>query len=62
MVAKGYHQRYGINYDEIISPMVMLKSIRIMLALAAHFDYEIWQMDVRTTFLNREMDEEVYMI
>ena len=40
----------------------MLKSIRIMLALAAYFDYEIWQMDVRTSFLNRELEEEVYMI
>ena len=40
----------------------MLKSIRIMLALTAHFDYEIWQMDVRTTNLNGELDEEVYMI
>ena len=42
--------------------MAMLKSIRIMLALAAHFDYEIWQMDVRTAFLNGELEEEVYMI
>ena len=41
LVAKGYRQRYGIDYDETFSPVAMLKSIRIMLALAAHFDYEI---------------------
>ena len=62
LVAKGYRQRYGIDYDETFSPVAMLKFIQIMLALAAHFDYEIWQMDVRTAFLNREMEEEVYMI
>ena len=41
LVAKGYCQHYGIDYDETFSPVAMLKSIRIMLALAAHFDYEI---------------------
>ena len=62
LVAKGYRQRYGIDYEETFSPVAMLKSIRIMLALAAYFDYEIWQMDVRTAFLNGELEEEVYMI
>ena len=61
LVAKGYRQRYGIDYDETFSPVAMLKSIRIMLALAAYFDYEIWQMDVRTAFLNGELEEEVYI-
>ena len=40
----------------------MLKSIRIILDIAAYFDYEIWQMDVKTTFLNGNLDEDVYMI
>ena len=40
----------------------MLKSIQIMFAIAAHLDYEIWQIDVKTAFLNRELEEEVYMI
>ena len=39
----------------------MLKSIRIMLAIAVYHDYEIWQMDVKTTFLNKNLEEEVYM-
>ena len=62
LVAKGYRQCYGIDYDETFSPVAMLKFIWIMLALAAHFDYKIWQMDVRTAFLNEELEEEVYMI
>ena len=61
LVAKGYRQRQGIDYDETFSPVAMLKSIRILLAIAAHYDYEIWQMDVKTTFLNENLSEEVYM-
>ena len=41
LVAKRYHQHYGIDYDEIFSSMEMLKSIQIMLAIAIHLDYEI---------------------
>ena len=41
LIVKGYHQRYSVDYDEIFSPMAMLKSIRILLAIAANFDYEI---------------------
>ena len=40
----------------------MLKSVRIMLAIAAFYDYEIWQMDVKTAFLNGFLEEELYMI
>ena len=40
----------------------MLKSVRIMLAIAAFFNYEIWQMDVKTAFLNGNIEEELYMI
>ena len=62
LVEKGYSQKYGIDYDETFSPMAMLKSIRIILAIAAYYDYEIWQMDVKTAFLNGHLQEEVYMI
>ena len=40
----------------------MIKSIRIVLAIAAHYDYKVWQMDVKTVFLNRNLEEEVYII
>ena len=46
LVAKGYRQVQGVDYDETFSPVAKLKSVRIMLALAAYYDYEIWQMDV----------------
>ena len=50
VIAKGYHQRQGIDYDETLSPIAMLKSIRILLSIDAHYDYEIWKMDVKTAF------------
>ena len=40
LVAKGYRQRQGVDYDEIFSPIAMIKSIRILLAIAAHYDHE----------------------
>ncbi|WRX11509.1 Reverse transcriptase [Theobroma cacao] len=61
LVAKGYKQRQGIDFEETFSPIAMLKSIRILLAIAAYHDYEIWQMDVKTSFLNGNLQEEVYM-
>ncbi|KAL0430373.1 UNVERIFIED_CONTAM: Retrovirus-related Pol polyprotein from transposon TNT 1-94 [Sesamum radiatum] len=61
LVAKGFKQIHGIDYDETFSPVAMLKSIRILLAIASYFDYEIWQMDVKTAFLNGYLEEEVYM-
>ena len=62
LVAKGFTQIQGIDYDETFSPIAMFKSIRIMLAIAAFHDYEIWQLDIKTTFLNGKLDEEVYMV
>ena len=61
LMAKGYRKRQGVDYDETFSPVAMLKSIRILLAIAAHYDYEIWKMDVKITFLNGNLTEEVYM-
>ena len=40
----------------------MLKSVRVLLAIDAHFNYEIWQMDVKTAFLNGNIEEELYMV
>ena len=62
IVAKGFRQVQGVDYDETFSPVAMLKSVRIMLAIAAFHDYEIWQMDVKTAFLNGFIKEEFYMM
>ena len=62
LVAKGFRQVQGVDYDETFSPVAMLKSVRIMLAIAAFHDYEIWQMDVKTAFLNGFLEEELYMM
>jgi len=61
LVAKGYTQTHGVDYDETFSPVAMLKSIRILIAIAAFYDYEIWQMDVKTAFLNGKLTEDVFM-
>jgi hypothetical protein len=61
LVAKGFRQVQGVDYDETFSPVAMLKSIRIILAIAMYFNYEIWQMDVKTAFRNGNLDEDMYM-
>ena len=59
---KGFRQVQGVDYDETFSPIAMLKSVQIMLAIAAFYDYEIWQMDVKAAFLNGYLKEELYMM
>ena len=62
LVAKGFRQVQAVDYNETFSPVALLKSVRIMLAIAAFYDYEIWQMDVKTAFLNGYLKEELYMM
>ena len=61
LVAQGFRQVYGLDYFETFSPVVRYESIRIVLALSAHFGLLIHQMDVSTAFLNGTLDEEIYM-
>ena len=61
LMAKGYTQKEGIGYEETFSPIAMLKSIRILLSIATHLNYEIWKIDVNTAYLNGNLEEEVYM-
>ncbi|GKE56330.1 retrotransposon protein, putative, ty1-copia subclass, partial [Tanacetum coccineum] len=62
LVAKGYTQTYGVDYEETFSTVADIKAIRILIAIAAFYDYEIWQMDVKTAFLNGYLDEDLYMV
>ncbi|GJS39440.1 retrotransposon protein, putative, ty1-copia subclass [Tanacetum coccineum] len=61
LLAKGYTQTHGIDYEETFSLVAKIKLIRIMLAIAAFHDYEIWQMDVKIAFLNGKLTEDVFM-
>ncbi|GJY17974.1 retrotransposon protein, putative, ty1-copia subclass [Tanacetum coccineum] len=61
LVSKGYTQTHRIHYEKTFSPVAKIKSIRIMLAIVAFHDYEIWKMDVKTAFLNGKLTEDVFM-
>ncbi|WVZ54111.1 hypothetical protein U9M48_004966 [Paspalum notatum var. saurae] len=61
LVAKGFTQREGINYTETFSPVSANDSFRIIMALVAHYDVELHQMDVKTEFLNGDLYENVFM-
>ena len=61
LVIKGFTQREGINYTKTFSPVSKKDSLWIIMALIAYFDFDLYQMDVKTTFLNGNLEEEVYI-
>ena len=61
LVAKGFTQNEGIDYKDTLSPLSKKYSLRIIMTLVAHFDLELHQMDVKTAFLNGNLDEDIYM-
>ena len=61
LVAQSYTQVEGIDFDEIFAPVVRLVSIRILLAIASHLNFKLYQMDVKSAFLNGMLQEEVYV-
>ncbi|GJX83245.1 retrovirus-related pol polyprotein from transposon TNT 1-94 [Tanacetum coccineum] len=61
LVARGYRQEEGIDFEESFAPVARLEAIRIFLAFAAHMNMVIYQMDVKTAFLNGNLREEVYV-
>ncbi|GJS78379.1 retrovirus-related pol polyprotein from transposon TNT 1-94 [Tanacetum coccineum] len=61
LVAKGYHQKEGIDFKEPFAPVAQIEAIRIFIANAANKNMIIYQMDVKTAFLNGELKEEVYV-
>ncbi|GJT59589.1 retrotransposon protein, putative, ty1-copia subclass [Tanacetum coccineum] len=62
LVTKGYTQLYEVNYEETFSPVSNIRAIRILISIAAYYDYEIWQMDVKTAFLNGYLDKDIYIV
>ena len=61
LVAKEFSQAEGIDYDETFAPVARLEAIRMFLAFIAHSNFKVYEMDVKSAFLNGELDEEVYV-
>jgi hypothetical protein len=61
LVAKGYAQRHGVDYEEVFAPVARLETVRLILALAANGKWVVHHMDVKSAFLNGELQEEVYV-
>ena len=61
LIAKGFSQQHGLDYDETFSPVARFQSLQTLLALAVQDGLHIHQMDVTTAFLNEKLKEEVYM-
>ena len=61
LVIKGYRQKEGLDYFDTYSPVTRITSIRMIIAIAALRNLEIHQMDVKTAFLNGDLNEEIYM-
>jgi hypothetical protein len=61
LVVKGYSQRQGVDYEEVFARVARLEAERLLIALAAHQSWEVHHLDVKSTFLNRELNEEVYV-
>ena len=61
LVANGFKQKADLDFFDIFSPVTRITSIRLLITIAAIFDLKIHQMDVKTTFLNGDLEEEIYM-
>ncbi|KAJ9566535.1 hypothetical protein OSB04_002501 [Centaurea solstitialis] len=61
LVAQGYRQEEGIDYDETFAPVARLEDIRLFLAHTAHMNFQVYQMDIKSAFLNGKLAEEVYV-
>ncbi len=61
LVAQGYTQREGEDYDETFSPVVRSESVRTVIAFASQYNLKLHQMDITTAFLNGDLEEDVFM-
>ena len=61
LVAKGFQQEYSVDFDKIFSPLVKTTTLRFMLRVVAADNLELIQLDVKTTFLHGDLQEEIYM-
>ena len=61
MVAKGYSQVHGVDFNDVFSPVVKHSSLRVLLALVVMYDLELEQLDMKTAFLHGELEEQINM-
>lgn len=61
LVAKGYAQQEGINFEETFSPVARFETVRVVLALAAQWKFDVFQLDVKSAFLNGDLQEKVFV-
>jgi hypothetical protein len=61
LVVKGYAQVYGVDYSDIFAPVARMDTIRLLLAVAAHRNWKVFQLDVKSAFLNGVLQEEIYV-
>ena len=60
-MALGFSQKEGVDYHEVLSPIMKHKTIRVMLAMVSPFDLQLEQLNVKTTFLHGNLEEQIYM-
>ena len=62
LVTQGYSQMEGVDYDETFAPVARMESIKILHALTCHLKFKLYQMDIKTAFLNGLLKEDVYVV